>query len=280
MYAVTGATGHTGGAAVAALRARGKRVRAIVRTTERGQELQDEGVEVVVADLRDPDALTKALAGVTGAFLVRPPATRADGAVLAGAFREAVERTDAERIVVLSSIGAQHASGTGVVGGLHDLEQEVRRAGRPVTFLRAASFLENWLGMIGVAQAQGVLPSLLPADFKFAQTAVTDVGTAAANLLLNGTTVGDIVGVDGPVTLSANDVAAAVSNKLGKPISVFPMPVHTQQGQLEAAGVPGPYAKEVVELYVGILDGTVDRPADELVRSGSTTLDAWVDAVL
>jgi len=280
MYAVTGATGQTGRAAVTALRARGHRVRAIVRNVERGRELTGPDVEVVAADLRDPDALTDALAGTAGVFLVRPPATRADGVALASAFRQAVERTDAERIVVLSAIGAQRPSGNGVVGGLHDLEQEVRRAGRPVTFLRAASFLENWLGVIGVAQAQGVLPSLLPADFRFAQTAVDDVGTAAANLLVNGAGGREVVGVDGPVSLCANDVAAAVSNKLGKPVNVFPMPVDTQQGQLEAAGVPGPYAKEVVELYVGILDGTVDWPADELVLRGSTTLDAWVKAVL
>jgi len=278
MYAVTGAAGHTGRAAVTALRARGERVRAIVRTAERGKELAGPGVDVVAADLEDPEALARALSGVTGTFLVRPPATRAGGAVVARSFREALTRVDAGRIVVLSSIGAQHATGTGVVGGLHDLEQEVRQSGRPMTFLRAASFLENWLRMLGAVHARGVLPSLLPADFAFAQAAVADVGTTAATLLLDGADEREIVNVEGPAMLSANDVALAIGRKLGKAVSVFPMPPDTQQGQLEAAGVPGPYAREVVELYRGILDGTVSWPSGEPVARGTTTLDAWAAA--
>ncbi len=280
MYAVTGAAGHTGRATVKALVARGEKVRAIVRSVERGKDVAGPGVEVVAADVQDPDALARALEGTKGAYLVRPPATRADGAVTARSFRQALEKTRLDRVVVLSSTGAQHATGTGVVGGLHDLEQELAGVEGPLTFLRAASFFENWLGLIGAVHANGVLPSLLPADFAYQQIATVDVGSAAASLLVDGAGGRRIVGVDGPADVSPSDVAASLGRKLGKSIPVFAIPVAAQQGQLEAAGVPAAYAKEVVELYVGILDGTVSRPDDEFVMRGETTLDAWLSSAL
>jgi uncharacterized protein YbjT (DUF2867 family) len=280
MYVVTGASGNTGRATVKALRARGEHVRAIVRNAERGKELTGPGIDIVTADLHDPDGLVKALAGAQGAYMVRPPATRADGAVTARSFRQALQQTDVERVVVLSSIGAQHAAGTGVVGGLHDLEQELGDIERPLTFLRAASFLENWLGLIGAVHANGILPSLLPADFAYEQTAAADIGTAVASLLVDGADGRRVVGIDGPANVSPGDVAEAIGRKLGRAIPVFTIPVAAQQGQLEAAGIPGPYAKEVVELYIGILDGTVSRPEDEFVLRGRTTLDAWVDSAV
>jgi uncharacterized protein YbjT (DUF2867 family) len=280
MYAVTGAAGNTGRATLTALVARGERVRAIVRNAERGKSLAGPGVDVVVADMLNPDELARAMTGARGAYLVRPPATRADGAASARAFRQALEQADVERVVVLSSIGAQHAQGTGVVGGLHDLEEELGTVNRPVTFLRAASFLENWLGLLPAVQANGVLPSLLPADFAYEQVAVADIGTAVASLLVDGTDGRPVVGVDGPANVSPGEIAAAVGRKLGRTVPVFTIPVSAQQGQLEAVGVPGPYAKEVVELYVGILDGTVRRPEGEFLLRGNTTLDAWVDSVV
>lgn len=280
MYTVTGASGNTGRATVKALVARGERVRAVVRSAERGRDLAGAGVEIFAADIQDPVDLARALDGAKGAYLLRPPATRADGAVTARSFRQAVAGSDVERIVVLSSIGAQHATGTGVVGGLHDLEQEVSQAGRPVVFLRAASFLENWLAVLGAVRAQGILPSLAPGDFAYAQVAAADVGTAVASLLVDGADGRTIVGVDGPSACSANDVARALGARLGKTVAVFAIPVEAQQAQLEAAGVPGPYAREVVELYNGILDGTVSRPAGEFVIRGRTALDEWLSTAL
>jgi len=276
MYAVTGATGNTGRAAVRALVARGERVRAIVHDPDKGKALSGPGIEVVPADLHNPAELVAALAGVQGAYLLRPRATRAGGATTAQSFREAIEQSDVERFVVLSSIGAQHATGTGVVGGLHDLEQELAHASKTVTFLRAASFLENWIGFMGAARAGGVLPSLLPADFAFAQVAAADVGAVVATLLIDGSDGRRLVGLDGPESWSAADVARALGGRLGKTIPVFAIPPEAQQGQLEGAGVPAPYAVEVVELYAGILNRTVSRPLGEPTLQGPTTLEQWV----
>jgi uncharacterized protein YbjT (DUF2867 family) len=68
---VAGATGSIGREVVAALLARGARVRALVRTDERAR-LLPAGVEPAIGDLRDASGVMAALDGVTAALYVSP----------------------------------------------------------------------------------------------------------------------------------------------------------------------------------------------------------------
>ena len=61
MFLVTGATGKTGGQTVKHLLAKGAPVRAIVRNEEKAAPLKEQGVELVVGDIGDTDAVAKAL---------------------------------------------------------------------------------------------------------------------------------------------------------------------------------------------------------------------------
>ena len=70
---VTGANGYVGKEIVELLQSRGIPVRAMVRSTAKGQDLLKQlpsaaGVEIVVADLQDAESLKSAVAGVYGIF--------------------------------------------------------------------------------------------------------------------------------------------------------------------------------------------------------------------
>jgi NAD(P)-dependent dehydrogenase (short-subunit alcohol dehydrogenase family) len=65
LVVVAGATGRTGKEAVAELVRRNYRVRAMVRDAAKAQGMFPAGVEIVVADVRDPAALAVALKGAT-----------------------------------------------------------------------------------------------------------------------------------------------------------------------------------------------------------------------
>ena len=67
-------------------------------------------------------------------------------------------RTGLQRLVLLSSVGAHLPAGTGPVLGLHRAESILVDAAPHVTFLRPASFMDNWHGLAGAARG-GVLPS-------------------------------------------------------------------------------------------------------------------------
>ena len=70
LYLVTGAGGFVGGHLVDHLRARGRRVRAMVRKPEQAEALRERADEVVIADLQDPKTLAAAVAGVEGVYHV------------------------------------------------------------------------------------------------------------------------------------------------------------------------------------------------------------------
>ncbi|HEY8257676.1 MAG TPA: NAD-dependent epimerase/dehydratase family protein [Gemmatimonadales bacterium] len=65
---VTGAAGFTGLALVRSLRARGHRVRALVRSPDQAQDLMDSGAEIVHGDIRDRKTLQRALGGIRTVF--------------------------------------------------------------------------------------------------------------------------------------------------------------------------------------------------------------------
>jgi uncharacterized protein YbjT (DUF2867 family) len=281
MYVIAGVTGHTGAATAQALLSRGREVRVLVRSAEKGEPWKRKGCDVAVADLADPVALGKALQGAEGAYLLSPPnfaATDflADRKAFVDGLVEGVKRSSVGHVVFLSSIGAQHAEGTGPIVTLHRAEQALRGSASRVTFLRAGYFVENWGSVVPVAKAQGVLPHFGPTDVKFPQICARDIGEAAASALVtppDGTRVIELAGAqDG----SVEDVAAAVGTLLGKPVKALGAPVEAARAGLEQAGVPPEMARLYAEMYAGIANGRVAFERPNAVTRGSTPL---VDAL-
>jgi dihydroflavonol-4-reductase len=111
---VTGATGFTGGHLARTLAARGLGVRALVRDRERARELESAGIELVVGDLRDQQALDNAVAGIDVAYHiaatyrtanVRTEAYRAINATAVLQLVEASARAGVQRVVHCSTVG-------------------------------------------------------------------------------------------------------------------------------------------------------------------------------
>jgi uncharacterized protein YbjT (DUF2867 family) len=180
MYVIAGVTGHTGAAAANALLTQGAPVRVVVRDAAKGEAWKKRGAEVALADLGDPAQLAKALAGATGAYVLSPPnfaaATTAaafleDRLAFAKRVVEGVKASGVKNVVLLSSVGAQHAAGTGPIVTTHRFEQLLRGQAPSVTFVRAAYFLDNWASVVGLAKSQGVLPHFGATTFKFHQVA-------------------------------------------------------------------------------------------------------------
>jgi len=190
MYVVTGASGHTGSVVAKTLLKNGAKVRVIGRTPEHLKGLAAEGAEPFPADLTDPTAVTKALVGANGAYVMMPPNLgspdfRGFQNRVADAIAAAVEAAGVTHVVTLSSIGADKTEKTGPVIGLHYLEQQLNRIeGVNVLHLRAGYFMENTLAQIGVIQKMGMSVGPLRPDLKLPMIATQDIGEAAANALL------------------------------------------------------------------------------------------------
>jgi uncharacterized protein YbjT (DUF2867 family) len=117
MYAITGITGNVGGSVANNLLAAGRPVRAVMRNVGKGDVWAKRGCEVVQADIADATSLASAFKGAEGVFVLVPPNFDPapgfpEARATAASLKSALERADPDRVVHLSTIGAQRVNPT------------------------------------------------------------------------------------------------------------------------------------------------------------------------
>jgi uncharacterized protein YbjT (DUF2867 family) len=282
MYVVTGATGNTGKVVAQTLLERGQKVRVVVRDAAKAESLKSQGAEVVVADLGNTQALTQALKGAQGAYLLLPPPPPSATGILesrrhmADALAQAARESGVPRIVALSSVGAQHPEGTGVVRALYYLEQVLGKLPASVTFIRAAYFLENWASYVPPAAMQGHLPNfLVPIERKIPMVATRDIGTVSAQELLQPSGK-RVVELAGPEDYSPQDVGQIIQKLVGRPVHVAAYPIGAMAMGLLNFGFSAELGGLMQELTEGVIRGhVVPEDLAHQVR-GTTTLEQFL----
>jgi uncharacterized protein YbjT (DUF2867 family) len=284
MFVIAGITGNTGAAAAEALLEKGHKVRALVRDPAKASAFAARGVTIVTGEIADPEVLARAFEGAEGAYLLVPP-NMSDNAPLAWydqvaeAVRSAAIAAKLPRLVFLSSEGAHLSAGNGPIKGLHAAERILKGAAPKLTFLRASYFQENWRSLVPLAQAQGIMPTMLAdLDAPHSMIAARDIGRAAAELLLEDNPPA-IVELESAGRFSPRDAAAAMSAMLGKPVMPVQPPRDQWEGILIGAGLSPAYAGLLAEMYEGINSGHVGFEGGQTVRKGPTglaeTIGSW-----
>ena len=182
-------------------------------------------------------------------------------------------------VVLLSSIGAQHASGTGPVVSLHNAEQQLRAAGIPATFVRAAYFLENWGEVAHPLKAEGILPSFIAADRVMRFVSTPDIGRCAAQALLDGPRGVRVIELTGERDVTPNEVAATFSAILGKPVHVAEAPLEAVVPTFTSFGISENVAELYREMYAAIESGRLDPEPGEH-RRGTTPIETTLRALV
>jgi uncharacterized protein YbjT (DUF2867 family) len=288
MFAVTGVTGQTGSVVAATLLERKQPVRVIVRTTEKGATWKAKGAQVAVASLEDAQALTKALSGVTGAYLLLPPNYKVsqymdDRKMAADAIASAVESSGLRHVVLLSSIGGHLATETGPIRALHYAERRLAPVAQSLTILRAPYFMENWAAVLDAARTQGVLPSFLSPGRKMPMIAVRDIGHIAAECLLDQPKGRRVLELSGPQDYSPEDVAAVMGQHLHRHVKVQPLPLTAATTTFTAMGYSEDVARLFEEMYAGLERGSITYEGNGACRPrGLVTLSeavsTWMSA--
>lgn len=272
-YVVAGVSGNTGSVVADTLLSQKKSVRVIVRDEAKGSKWKARGAEVAVASLDDEKALTLALQGAEGAYLLLPPFAFGATNVVEGhhrtidAIARAIAASGVRHVVFLSSIGAQHDKGTGPIASLAYAEKKLRSLKTPITFLRASYFVENFAASFA-GLPHGVLPTNLTADRAIPMVSTKDIGLNAGRLLLEPASETRTFELAGPIDLTPNAVAEAVSKITDKKVALAASPadasmVKTLQGYGASA--------EVAELYREMTDA-VNQGVVDWAPSGTTKL--------
>ena len=285
MFFVAGITGMVGGAAARRLLDEGHEVRALVRDPTRAAEWLEKGVDVHEGDLTDADALAGALRGVEGAFLMQPTPLGVspdfpEATALNAGITEALRRSPPLRLVVLSSVGSEQASGLGNITQTHLLEKALADVTFPIAFVRAGAFLENNLHSLARVTDTGVFDSFLqPIDRAFPMVASRDIGAEVTRLLTGGPWEGRrVVELGSPVT--PNEIAASMGEALGREVVARRIPRERWGVTLEAMGLPPDKAANWAEMQDGFNSGWIGfgRPGTEAVASTTTPVQIFAQA--
>lgn len=279
MYAITGITGQVGSAVAGSLLARGCAVPAVVRYPQKAEAWKARGCDIAVADVNNANALTEAFRHVDGVFVLLPPVFDpdpdfAEGKAMLASLHDALVAARPPRVVCLSTIGAQ-ASQPNLLTLLGRMEKSFADLRSPVTFLRAAWFMENALWDVSAARDEGLLRSFLqPLEKTFPMVATQDVGAVAAELLQetwHGTRTVELEGQH----VSPNDLAAAFARALGHPVTARIVPRDAWFDLFTSHGMKNPSPR--MQMLDGFNEGWIRfESGDTPIRNGSTSLDAVI----
>ena len=221
-YLITGATGWTWSATVAALRAAGQDVRALAhREDERAERLRAQGAEVVFGDLDDFASVKEALRGVNRAYFCFPVAP---GLVQSAAqFAQAAKEAGVEAIVNMSQKIAREDARSHAAFAHWLAERVFDGCGVPVTHIRPTFFAE-WLLTFAPMIRQGRVYA--PYDTgKAAFVAAADQGRVIAAILQAPEShKGQTYPLYGPTEYSFPEVTAVAGRALGREIGYQQVP--------------------------------------------------------
>lgn len=278
MFTVFGASGHTGSVVATRLLEQGKRVRVMVRDPNKVEALRSRGAEVVTGDLADVEAVTAALSGVEGAYLLLPPDSTSLDLIararrIIDAFVAGLTRGNVPHAAVLSSVGAQHASGTGQIVTTHLAEQRLPEARHTrFTFVRAAGFMENLLTSAH-SMKQGVLPVYGGGeDQPFTMVATHDIAEVAAGALLDPPGETSWIELSGPREYSFAEAAAEASTLLGRPVKATAVPLDALVPTLTRFGMTPHVAALIREMTEARVRGVIRFEGKGRAVRGQRTL--------
>jgi NAD(P)H dehydrogenase (quinone) len=266
MYAITGITGKVGGALARTLLSSDQPVRAVARDADKSRTWAARGCPVAPAQMDDAASLTSAFRGAKGVFILAPsefdpaPGFPEARAVIA-AVKTALESARPEKVVCLSTIGAQAAQ-SNLLTQRTLLEHALSKLPMPVTFLRPAWFMENAAWDVASARDNGVIPSFLqPLDKPLPMVATADVGRVAAELLQQSWSGRRVVELEGPRRVTPNDIAAAFAKILGHPVRAEAVPRKTWGALFKSQGMKDPMPR--IQMLDGFNEGWIEFEGGE-----------------
>lgn len=229
-YAVVGASGQQGAAAVRALLGRGADVRAMVRDVDstKAQRLRDLGATPIRADLDEPASVTAAFQDVEGAFAMTTfmGERGTDGEVEHGRTIAAAAAEAGLPLLVYSSVGgAERHTGIPHFDSKRRVEEYMGER-LNVRFIRPTYFMENLSTAAAPSDSSEiVVRQPLAEDVPLQMIAVKDIGIIAATMLLDPDAI-DVESVEiAGDELTGMQIAARIGAHLGKPARYEALPL-------------------------------------------------------
>ena len=236
MTLVIGGTGKTGRRVVARLQARQVPVRVGSRSAPEAP-----------FDWDDPSGWAAALDGVTSAYITYHPDLAFPGAAeKIRSFAELAVSLGARRLVLLS--------GRGEEGALHS-EEEFKASGADWTIVRCSFFQQNFGEDFMVDPVRSGVLALPAGEVPEPFLDCEDIADVVVAALTDDAHVGRTYELTGPRLLTFGDIAAELTEAIGRKVIFVPMSGGDWAAAAVADGVPPELAQNLVALFAEVLDG-------------------------
>lgn len=272
--AITGATGHLGRLAIAALQARGTLPIALARDPSKA----DLGVETRAFDYTRVDPA--ALKGVDTLVLI----SSNDFNDRVGQHRNVIAAARAAGVkrVIYTSILKGDQSPMGLAQDHIATEAAIRDAGIPATLLRNGWYTENYTGALGAAVQHGAIIGAA-GEGRVNSAARKDYAEAIAVVALDEAHTGKTYELAGDTAHSGADFAAAVAKAAGKPVAYVSMSQADYANALVGFGLPEGFAQVLADSDARAGEGALadeSRTLSRLIGRPTTPIAQTIAAAL
>ncbi len=287
MIVVTTPTGNIGHHVVQHLLDAGEALRVVVRDPAKLPQAVRNRVEVVEGSHGDAAVVARAFDGAEAVFWLAPPTASSatpEAATIdfARPAAEAIRRYGVAHVVAITTLGRgtawQYRAGN-VTGSIRMVDL-LRDTGAAVRGLALPAFMDNALQQVAAIR-QGRMFGPIDPDRKLPHTATRDSGAAAARLLRDRSWTGqEDVPVLGPEDLSYSDLAAIISEVIGRKVRYQQVPFDDFKAQLMKRGMTEAFAQGYVNMLRAKNEGMDNAAPRASAIIGSTNFRQWAEEEL
>ena len=288
MIVLTTPTGKIGSQVLKNLLAANAGVRVVVRDPAKLALEVHKRVEIVQGSMDDEQVLMRALEGAESVFHVVAPSFAADDVMesylrFARPAARAIESQGVKRVVAVSALGrgTSLSRNAGPITACLAKDEEIEKTGVHYRALWCPGFMENMLMQLQALKHQGKF--FLPAspDKKLPLVATRDIAASGTRLLLDPSWTGQGgLAVLGPEDLSFNDMAAIMTETLGKPIRFQSIPGDAYKAQLMQHGATEVFAQGLVDMMEAKDQGMDNAEPRTVENTTLTSFRQWCEEVL
>ncbi|NIM93480.1 MAG: NmrA family NAD(P)-binding protein [Anaerolineales bacterium] len=278
MILVTGAAGKTGRAIIRALSTKGQKVRGLVHRPEQQDVVLECGAqEAVVADMRRVEQFRDAALGAQSIYHICPNVSQ-DEVVIGNTAILAARDAHVERFVFHSVLHPQ------VEAMPHHwkkmrVEEALFESGLTYTILQPAAYMQNLLAQWEFIERDGVYRVPYPVDTVLGMVDLIDVAEAASIVLVEQGHSSATYELAGSEALSQKDVAAILSEELGRPIRAVEEGIESWRMRMADSGMDRYRLDTLISMfeYYGLY-GFWGNPTvlTHLLDRMPTTLEAFI----
>jgi NAD(P)H dehydrogenase (quinone) len=268
MILITGATGHLGAAVLQQLLTKlpATQLAALVRDPAKAADLQARGVSLRVGDYRNPAALETALQGVEKVLLVSGGGD-ADGLQQHHNVVDAARRAGVRCLAYTGrALQAPAELANELMKRHFQTEDYIRASGLDYVLFRNILYLDTLPLFVGGPRVLETGIHLPAGEGRVSFALRREMGEAIANVLADGDCANRIYTFTGAETYSFHDVAAALTELSGRPVTYADTEPGAFVAGMTSRGVPAAVANFTLGFMTDIKHGQESQVTPELAQ--------------